>query len=136
MISDDDMMAAMCLTEKRNLFASRVGESGFDWEAAVGGTAGVGTRSRDDKASHVGSADSAPDGRSPGAHPALPAAAAAATPLIRGLHQVEQLLQSYEREMSSVESSLREMQENLSTTRWASRREADWATEWRISERG
>ena len=32
-------------------------------------------------------------------------------------HQVEQLLQSYEREISSVESSLREMQENLATTR-------------------
>jgi hypothetical protein len=43
---------------------------------------------------------------------------------LQPLMQAERMLQSYEREMSSVESTLREMEENLDTTRfeWEGRR--------------
>jgi hypothetical protein len=53
--------------------------------------------------------------------PQLPGGSNTMTPVVRipihAVRQAERMLQSYEREMSSVESTLREMEENLDTTR-------------------
>ena len=78
-------MAAMCLTEQRNLKAATVGDGGDVWTAGPSGPQKVAASSRN--ASHA------------------------------AMRQVERMLQSYEREISSVESTLREMEENLATTR-------------------
>ena len=98
-IDDDDVLSSICLTEQRNAMASIISDGGDIWSASPSLTGGAGL----------------PHG--------LGGAPAHSTPTpprvpVHALRQADRMLQSYEREMSSVESTLREMEENLATTRW------------------
>lgn len=97
-------MASMCLTEKRNALAADVGDGSFLWPSADSEP-----EARDQGPSR-GSADGPPASPSTLLRPASAASQAS-------IMAVERMVQSYEREMSSIESALREMEDNLDAIR-------------------
>ena len=106
-------MASMCLTEKRNALAADVGDGAFLWPSAGSGinteTSG---RQRRVSISSRGSYEDEDEPPPSSVNP-LPAFASQRA----SIAAVERMVQSYEREMSSIESALREMEDNLDAIR-------------------
>ena len=109
-LDDDDALSSVCLTEQRNAMASIIGDGGDIWSGPGHIVMDYATKPPADTASS-GSGLPLGLGNTRPASPALPRVPNHA------LRQADRMLQSYEREMSSVESTLREMEENLATTR-------------------
>ena len=103
----------MCLTEKRNALAADVGDGAFLWPSAGSGTT-TEASGRQRRSSSRGSAYEDEDEPPPSSgSPSLPALASQQA----SIAAVERMVQSYEREMSSIESALREMEDNLDAIR-------------------
>ena len=109
-LSDDNIMASMCLTEKRNALAADVGDGAFLWPSAGSGSAETSGRQR--RSSSKGSFG---DEDEPSLSPMTPLPPLASQQA--SIAAVERMVQSYEREMSSIESALREMEDNLDAIR-------------------
>ena len=111
-------MASMCLTEKRNALAADVGDAdvgdgAFLWPSAGSFTtteAGGRQRRSSSRGSAYEDEDEPPPSSSMNPLPALASQQASVA-------AVERMVQSYEREMSSIESALREMEDNLDAIR-------------------
>ena len=101
----------MCLTEKRNAFAADVGDGAFLWPSAGSCTAETSGRQRRSSSGRGSYEDE--DEPPPSAGAPLPALASQQA----SIAAVERMVQSYEREMSSIESALREMEDNLDAIR-------------------
>ncbi|GAX78244.1 hypothetical protein CEUSTIGMA_g5686.t1 [Chlamydomonas eustigma] len=142
-LSDDDLMAAMCLTALKENYGTADAARKAETRAAEPCRAGVAaqhgpqdnsvltsTEENDARGSAVVKSDklisSHETSESCAASPQLPDGSGGRSNK-DAVMQVELMLQSYEREMSSVEGALREMEDNLDTTRDSWRMKLDSA---------
>ncbi|KAG1669975.1 hypothetical protein FOA52_016236 [Chlamydomonas sp. UWO 241] len=111
-LMDDETLAAACLTQQAHSLAAVVPEEAgdFSWQAYVHRRESYGGKGQ----TVGGQQGQGPS--SPNSNPHDPLLAVSSVPK-HAVLQAERMLQSYEREMGSVESTLREMEENLNTTR-------------------